>query len=158
MNLSWKKRLHFILQLMKNLICANQSMTFHFTYAAEATHWHWYQQLISTTSYKKISKELETLHQSVVSKCNLLWHLSHLPKSREIIKNTLGVSLIEPTKVRWNSFYDYWKIFWSIPIHKRMPIWSIRCLKTWVKIKYSQPTISYIYNVLSPIAAGLDIL
>nr|XP_042894548.1 uncharacterized protein LOC107449432 [Parasteatoda tepidariorum] len=73
--------------------------------------------LIAASDVNKAIKSdaiLNSIHQNVLSKCNNLWKRSNIPKSAEIIKNTLGHTLSRPGATRWNSLYDALKQILSI--------------------------------------------
>lgn len=65
--------------------------------------------LICTTDLNKAISDnvsLKLRHSQAMAKCGVLWKKATLPKSAEVIMETLGHTLSYPGVTRWNSFYD----------------------------------------------------
>lgn len=92
--------------------------------------------LIATADTNKIietSRELGARHKNVIAKCTSLWKSLQSPKTNEVMKDYLGISLRRPVITRWNSLFDCLKQL----IHCKDKL--LRCVETGEGISMRDP-------------------
>ncbi|XP_018497173.1 uncharacterized protein LOC108865031, partial [Galendromus occidentalis] len=117
--------------------------------------------LCATSDILKLLKrsehsELREFHQSVISKCNVLWRASRRGKSAEIVSHVTGRCLPRPVETRWNSLYDSLKAV--LDIKAKLPALAIALN---IHPSLTHEDFTYIEEYLrcsGPISVALDIL